>query len=136
MKRKTEWYCPTCDTFVPPEHVTYEEQHDVRAGGCGGTVVPDFFDDPALQDWISDKCDDRYAIGCAMAITAIYIAYMIFLAFAPRALEDLLGESMPALVVGVYIVAYILMAGCLIFLSILWSSVLRRKSNDRGNTDD
>ena len=33
-----EWYCPTCSTVIAPRDVTYEETHDVRAGGCGGRV--------------------------------------------------------------------------------------------------
>jgi hypothetical protein len=32
------WYCLACDTFVPPENVTYEETHDPRYGGCGNSV--------------------------------------------------------------------------------------------------
>jgi hypothetical protein len=32
------WYCPECDSFVPPECVTYEETHDPRYGGCGTAV--------------------------------------------------------------------------------------------------
>jgi hypothetical protein len=29
------WYCDTCGIYVENEHVTYEETHDTRAGGCG-----------------------------------------------------------------------------------------------------
>ena len=32
------WWCPACEVTVPPEHVTYNETHDTRAGGCGGDV--------------------------------------------------------------------------------------------------
>lgn len=33
------WWCPTCKHEVQPEHVTFEETHDTRCGGCGGRVV-------------------------------------------------------------------------------------------------
>jgi hypothetical protein len=33
------WHCPNCGT-VPPEHVTFEETHDPRHGGCGEAVEP------------------------------------------------------------------------------------------------
>lgn len=33
------WYCDSCGVFVPSEHVTFEETHDVRNGGCGSDVV-------------------------------------------------------------------------------------------------
>lgn len=29
------WYCETCRKEVIPEHVTFEETHDVKFGGCG-----------------------------------------------------------------------------------------------------
>lgn len=32
------WWCPTCDRWVQNEHVTFEETHDTRNGGCGGNV--------------------------------------------------------------------------------------------------
>lgn len=32
------WWCPTCEQLVPNEHVTYEETHDTRCGGCGDEV--------------------------------------------------------------------------------------------------
>lgn len=32
------WYCETCSVRVPSEHVTYEETHDLRVGGCGQFV--------------------------------------------------------------------------------------------------
>ncbi|MEF2965060.1 hypothetical protein V3851_04385 [Paenibacillus sp. M1] len=32
------WYCSICNVNVSPQHVTYQEEHDVRAGGCGGHV--------------------------------------------------------------------------------------------------
>lgn len=42
------WYCETCKSTVDAVNVTYEETHDVRAGGCGGRVVPDpYWSDPA-----------------------------------------------------------------------------------------
>jgi len=34
------WYCPTCERAVQNEHVTYEETHDARSGGCGNSVEP------------------------------------------------------------------------------------------------
>jgi hypothetical protein len=33
-----EWYCPACQVVVAPRDVTYQETHDVRAGGCGSRV--------------------------------------------------------------------------------------------------
>lgn len=32
------WYCPQCQAGVPSHHVTFEEYHDPRAGGCGYRV--------------------------------------------------------------------------------------------------
>lgn len=32
------WFCPTCNAQVPWFHVTYEETHDPRSGGCGQPV--------------------------------------------------------------------------------------------------
>ena len=29
------WWCTTCQREVIPEHITFEETHDVRNGGCG-----------------------------------------------------------------------------------------------------
>ena len=29
------WWCPECREWVQNEHVTYEETHDTRNGGCG-----------------------------------------------------------------------------------------------------
>lgn len=34
------WYCPTCDRDVQNEHVTFQETHDPRCGGCGNPVEP------------------------------------------------------------------------------------------------
>ena len=34
------WYCPTCERDVQNEHVTFEETHDPRCGGCGNPVEP------------------------------------------------------------------------------------------------
>ncbi len=47
------WYCETCKSTVDAVNVTYEETHDVRAGGCGGRVVPDpYWSDPATwPEW-------------------------------------------------------------------------------------
>lgn len=33
-----DWWCPTCQIGVPPLHVTYQERHDPRVGGCGQVV--------------------------------------------------------------------------------------------------
>lgn len=30
------WWCPTCQDWVQNEHVTFDERHDERCGGCGG----------------------------------------------------------------------------------------------------
>jgi hypothetical protein len=38
IKPTTGWYCPTCNQEVPCNHVTFDERHDERAGGCGGYV--------------------------------------------------------------------------------------------------
>jgi hypothetical protein len=35
----SQWLCEGCNTPVQSMHVTYEETHDVRAGGCGGKCV-------------------------------------------------------------------------------------------------
>lgn len=32
------WRCTGCGDIVPPEHVTFDERHDERAGGCGAKV--------------------------------------------------------------------------------------------------
>src|SRR5690349_6622559 len=37
-KAVPEWWCPVCKVIVPPDCVTYQERHDVRAGGCGERV--------------------------------------------------------------------------------------------------
>jgi hypothetical protein len=34
------WWCPYCLAGVLPEHVTSDERHDERNGGCGCAVVP------------------------------------------------------------------------------------------------
>lgn len=34
------WYCPTCECRVQNGHVTFQETHDPRYGGCGNTVTP------------------------------------------------------------------------------------------------
>ena len=33
------WWCPQCQCEVPPAHVTYEETHDPREGGCGAKLT-------------------------------------------------------------------------------------------------
>lgn len=30
-----EWFCKICNVVVDPLHVTYDERHDERYGGCG-----------------------------------------------------------------------------------------------------
>lgn len=35
----TMWYCENCNVVVEGIHVTYEETHDERFGGCGDNVV-------------------------------------------------------------------------------------------------
>lgn len=42
-----EWWCPACRCGVIGSHVTYDERHDERIGGCGAFVecdmpIPDF----------------------------------------------------------------------------------------------
>lgn len=38
---KGEWWCPTCQKWVPPYQVTYFEKHDDSwGGGCGNPVGP------------------------------------------------------------------------------------------------
>jgi hypothetical protein len=34
----SDWWCQYCNSVVQPEHVTYEETHDPRTGGCGGVL--------------------------------------------------------------------------------------------------
>lgn len=34
------WFCETCNARVPGTHVTFEETHDPKSGGCGSPVVP------------------------------------------------------------------------------------------------
>ena len=34
----SDWWCQYCGSVVQPEHVTYDERHDERSGGCGGPV--------------------------------------------------------------------------------------------------
>jgi len=38
IEKLRNWWCQYCESIVPPEHVTYEETHDPRAGGCGGCL--------------------------------------------------------------------------------------------------
>jgi hypothetical protein len=38
------WWCHTCDREVEPQHVTHEEEHDERAGGCGDRL-----------EWVDDE---------------------------------------------------------------------------------
>lgn len=38
------WYCPKCREQVHPNHVTFGERHDERAGGCGFVVHADLPD--------------------------------------------------------------------------------------------
>lgn len=33
------WHCSTCERYVPSQHVTFQETHDPRFGGCGKTVT-------------------------------------------------------------------------------------------------
>jgi hypothetical protein len=33
-----KWWCQYCNSVVDPSHVTFDETHDPRAGGCGGCV--------------------------------------------------------------------------------------------------
>jgi hypothetical protein len=35
------WWCPSCGVPIQPEHVTFEETHDPRCGGCGKPVWPE-----------------------------------------------------------------------------------------------
>ena len=39
LEGKSDWWCPICKKFIFPEHVTFEETHDVRCGGCGNVVI-------------------------------------------------------------------------------------------------
>lgn len=32
------WWCPSCEKWIQNEHVTFDEVHDPRCGGCGGKV--------------------------------------------------------------------------------------------------
>lgn len=39
------WYCGHCRHEVNPRHVTYDERHDERSGGCGNVLhddIPDY----------------------------------------------------------------------------------------------
>jgi len=53
------WWCPHCKVEVQPEHVTFEETHDERYGGCG-----------AYMDWISDE-SQVYGNDCPNGICDI-----------------------------------------------------------------
>ncbi len=33
------WWCPFCQCRIEPQDVTNQETHDIRAGGCGNSVV-------------------------------------------------------------------------------------------------
>ena len=33
------WFCEGCGEWVQCDHVTYEETHDPKNGGCGGDCV-------------------------------------------------------------------------------------------------
>jgi hypothetical protein len=37
--QQSGWWCPSHRAYIPSEHVTYDEMHDVRFGGCGCKVV-------------------------------------------------------------------------------------------------
>jgi hypothetical protein len=37
-EQETPWWCSTCNKEVPGVEVTYDETHDLRAGGCGQHV--------------------------------------------------------------------------------------------------
>ncbi len=38
LELEQTWWCPAHGEYVQPDAVTYEERHDPRAGGCGGSV--------------------------------------------------------------------------------------------------
>lgn len=38
QKPDTQWWCENCRTLVDGVEVTYQETHDIRAGGCGHRV--------------------------------------------------------------------------------------------------
>lgn len=54
------WWCPSCKQYVLPQHVTYEETHDTRTGGCGGHV----FGEANWNDLILGDNDSQTAPVC------------------------------------------------------------------------
>jgi hypothetical protein len=55
IKPAAGWYCPTCNQEVPCNHVTFDERHDERAGGCGGYVG-----EPAQEPIGADRVREYY----------------------------------------------------------------------------
>lgn len=80
-KTSNGWYCQHCHQDVQPEHVTYQETHDPRAGGCGHTVsgygLPDYLNDlnamheaePHLGDIDNWLRYDKLLAECATKFT-------------------------------------------------------------------
>lgn len=80
---ENNWFCEHCQTEVLPEHVTFEETHDARCGGCGYPVITkkEYTDlKSQLQaaneqiGWMREKLDkarelfeDYHLIWCASA---------------------------------------------------------------------
>jgi DNA-directed RNA polymerase subunit RPC12/RpoP len=53
------WWCPQCREEVIPQHVTFEENHDIRCGGCGFKVMsenPNLF----LKVWQFKNAPQKY----------------------------------------------------------------------------
>jgi len=37
---ENKWYCPHCKRYIDGREVTFQEEHDIRSGGCGYLVRP------------------------------------------------------------------------------------------------
>ena len=71
------WYCETCKSTVDAVNVTYEETHDVRAGGCGGRVVPDpYWSDPATwPEWANWTAAHEVGVMCFYELRPVIRSY-------------------------------------------------------------
>lgn len=57
---KKEWWCPDCKEVIPPEHVTYNECHDMNENGCGEHVEIREIDESILEVEIISEAADRH----------------------------------------------------------------------------
>jgi hypothetical protein len=92
-EKPTGWWCANCATTVPGEHVTYDERHDPRFGGCGCEVgaspervaLPE---QPTGEEWLTDdeflSALDSNGIACEPGV-ALAIKELIDARLRPAA---------------------------------------------------